>query len=1132
MSFFESGTILMMVTVTSPALTSHRCECGLLIRLLVAIASFATCFASNSTAQESLGVQVPDDFIVTQYAGDELAHDIFSMTIDSLGRVVVSGPGYVKILIDADRDGVAESTKTYIGNLPQGVQGMYFLGRDLICASGAGLVRYRDQNGDDQADGPPEVFLHIKTGNEHDLHAIRKGADGWWYLVAGNGSGITSHYAAMPSSPVKNPHAGVVLRLKPDLSQGEVFAHGIRNAYDFDFSTDGELYTYDSDGELVTSLPWYRPTRFLHVLPGSHQGWVTNDWIRPDNFIDMPPVAVSMGRGSPTGVATYRHTAFPAEYHGAMFALDWTYGRVHALKLQKNGSTWSATPTEFMTAVGQHGFAPTDIEVGPEGELYVCVGGRGTRGGVYCIRPKVKNPESKPWPGGSGIPNSVADKLNLCLQAPQPLSSWSRRVWEPIAMEIRSEPFIKAALDSNRTTAERIRAIEILTDKFRGIDVDLVQQLQSATDPAIRARAAWALGRSQPEFPNPSALSAYLQDSDPVVVRTAVEALSGASSDAIAEQIEALGNLLPNRDRYIRQSLMRVMSRTSSGNIHKMAQIGFVKGWSAAIPVAGANVFRTENFTGYAVDVGTSILQGNYDPELKLEAARIIQLGLGDLTPPAGKQTPVYDGYAPRLDLAPHASAVTKLQNSLIAVYPTNLPEVDFEIERLIAMVQPANSGLLNKILSKISPTSDPIDDIHRLIVVSRLPVKPTADQQGVIATTIIQLDAKIEARKYKQDGSWIDRVLEMYDGLVANDPQLPVAILNHPEFGRTGHIQFIGDLPRPQLEQASAKFAQLIAADPEFRWTPDVVFLLATSSSPEYKQLVRSKFDDFSLRGAVLTTLVADPQEADRPLYVASLETGSPDMMLMSIGALQLLGPSTAPMENVLYCRAIRKLGASAEERQARDQLVELLRRNLQLRDSYVLGREGDPQAQAILGISNAVQTAFPKEFAAASGEEAGSEAEMRRLLSSVQWEFGNPVRGEKLFQTRGCIQCHGQGKAIGPALDGVTGRFSREDLFTAIYFPSRDVSPRYQTTQIATHDGKVFSGMLLFEAVDSIALRDANNNTIRVDIEDIESRRLSTQSLMPSGLMKGMTEQDLADFYAYLQTIGTRSTAAAGGR
>ena len=137
--------------------------------------------SANETkpAEPDIGIQAPPGFRVTQYADDALAHDIFSMTIDASGRVVVSGPGYIKILVDADGDGKADAAKVFVDNLESGAQGMHFLGRDLLCTAGEGLVRYRDENGDDQADGPPETFLKVKTGGEHNAHAIRRGPDGW-----------------------------------------------------------------------------------------------------------------------------------------------------------------------------------------------------------------------------------------------------------------------------------------------------------------------------------------------------------------------------------------------------------------------------------------------------------------------------------------------------------------------------------------------------------------------------------------------------------------------------------------------------------------------------------------------------------------------------------------------------------------------------------------------------------------------------------------------------------------------------------------------------------------------------------------------------------------------------------------
>src|SRR6185369_275064 len=90
--------------------------------------------ARASFADDETGVTVPPGFTVTKYADDSLAHDIFSMTIDSLGRVVVSGPGYVKILLDTDGDGKADTAQLFADGPATGAQGLCFFGRDLLCS--------------------------------------------------------------------------------------------------------------------------------------------------------------------------------------------------------------------------------------------------------------------------------------------------------------------------------------------------------------------------------------------------------------------------------------------------------------------------------------------------------------------------------------------------------------------------------------------------------------------------------------------------------------------------------------------------------------------------------------------------------------------------------------------------------------------------------------------------------------------------------------------------------------------------------------------------------------------------------------------------------------------------------------
>src|SRR3569623_1122897 len=91
-------------------------------------------FTLSSLARaEDLGLRVPDGFEVTLYAGDELAHNIFSMTCDSHGRIVVAGPNYVRRLFDDNGDGRADRAEDFSQLPASGAHGMYFDGDDLIC---------------------------------------------------------------------------------------------------------------------------------------------------------------------------------------------------------------------------------------------------------------------------------------------------------------------------------------------------------------------------------------------------------------------------------------------------------------------------------------------------------------------------------------------------------------------------------------------------------------------------------------------------------------------------------------------------------------------------------------------------------------------------------------------------------------------------------------------------------------------------------------------------------------------------------------------------------------------------------------------------------------------------------------
>jgi putative heme-binding domain-containing protein len=82
--------------------------------------------------------------------------------------------------------------------------------------------------------------------------------------------------------------------------------------------------------------------------------------------------------------------------------------------------------------------------------------------------------------------------------------------------------------------------------------------------------------------------------------------------------------------------------------------------------------------------------------------------------------------------------------------------------------------------------------------------------------------------------------------------------------------------------------------------------------------------------------------------------------------------------------------------------------------------------------------------------------------------------------------------------------------------------VAPRYRTTLIATDDGKVYQGLIVYEAVDSVLLQTGPAQTIRLTERQVRARRQTATSLMPVGLLDPLSDRDLADLYAYLQSLG----------
>ena len=154
----------------------------------------------------------------------------------------------------------------------------------------------------------------------------------------------------------------------------------------------------------------------------------------------------------------------------------------------------------------------------------------------------------------------------------------------------------------------------------------------------------------------------------------------------------------------------------------------------------------------------------------------------------------------------------------------------------------------------------------------------------------------------------------------------------------------------------------------------------------------------------------------------------------------------------------------------------------------------------------------------------------EVLAALAKASDKPRNLDHGRQMFAVALCSRCHrlgGEGGTIGPDLAGAAARYSRKDLVEATVNPSRVIDEKYRDTRILTIDGEFLVGQLaggdkerLFFSTSP--LEPARITRIRRD--HIESRQASFLSPMPTGLLSTLTEEEILDLMAWVESGGKK--------
>jgi putative heme-binding domain-containing protein len=306
----------------------------------------------------------------------------------------------------------------------------------------------------------PKLAIPIKAGGEHGVHSVVLSPDKQWiYLVTGNFTAlpaVTDSFPAkvwdedqlLPRNPDGNGHAanvfapgGWIGRFKPDGTSLQLVSMGHRNTFDVAFHQSGELFSYDADMEWDFGMPWYRPTRINHVVPGGEMGWRNGTGKWPEYYEDSMAPVLNIGPGSPVGLLSGSGFKAPAKYQQAIYAFDWTFATIYAVHLSPNGSSFKATKEEF---VAGEGLPLTDGIITKDGTMYFATGGRRITSALWRVT-YVGKESSAPQ---QEIFAKALERDKLAGFTINPASAKFDEIWELLGSEERTTRFMaKAALE-------------------------------------------------------------------------------------------------------------------------------------------------------------------------------------------------------------------------------------------------------------------------------------------------------------------------------------------------------------------------------------------------------------------------------------------------------------------------------------------------------------------------------------------------------------------------------------------------------------------------------------------------------------------------------------------------------------
>ncbi len=266
-------------------------------------------------------IELPPGFAIEIFADDVAGAR--SMALGEKGTVFVGtrDEGRVYAVVDSDNDGKAD--QKYI--LARGLtspNGVVFHDGDLYVAEIGRIIRYDDiMEHLNEAAEPSVVYSGLPTDRAHGWKYLRMGPDGYLYF----GVGAPCNVCLM-----ENPIYATLCRIKPDGTEFEIVANGIRNTVGFDWHPETRVLWFTENGRdgMGDNVP---PDELNKITqPGLHFGFPYRHGTLPDpQFGDRRPSedfvlpAIELGpHVAALGMRFYTGKMFPEKYRNQIFIAE------------------------------------------------------------------------------------------------------------------------------------------------------------------------------------------------------------------------------------------------------------------------------------------------------------------------------------------------------------------------------------------------------------------------------------------------------------------------------------------------------------------------------------------------------------------------------------------------------------------------------------------------------------------------------------------------------------------------------------------------------------------------------------------------------------------------------------------